>query len=45
LLTSDEIQQIYYAARQYVRLKSQYLNPQRSVALQYEHDRRVAAGI
>jgi carbonic anhydrase/acetyltransferase-like protein (isoleucine patch superfamily) len=46
LMTSDEIQQIYYAARQYVKLKSHYLNPQRTAApLPREHDRRVAAEI
>jgi carbonic anhydrase/acetyltransferase-like protein (isoleucine patch superfamily) len=48
LLTSDEIQQIYYAARQYVKLKTQYLTPSRtqvpmpSVA---EYDRRLAASM
>jgi carbonic anhydrase/acetyltransferase-like protein (isoleucine patch superfamily) len=48
LLSSDEIQQIYYAARQYVKLKSQYLAPSRvqvptpTVA---EYDRRLAASM
>ena len=32
LLSSDEIQQIYYVARQYVKLKAQYLAPTRTPA-------------
>ena len=49
LLTSDEIQQLYYSARQYVKLKSHYLEPIRpsataKAALQ-EYDRRMAAGM
>ena len=44
LLSSDEIQQIYYAARQYVRLKSQYQAPLRKTKPTLpEYDRRVAA--
>jgi carbonic anhydrase/acetyltransferase-like protein (isoleucine patch superfamily) len=46
LLSSDEVQQIYYAARQYVKLKSHYLAPVRSnVAVTAEFDRRVAHGM
>jgi carbonic anhydrase/acetyltransferase-like protein (isoleucine patch superfamily) len=46
LLTSDEIQQIYYAARQYVKLKSHYLEPMRTGApVPREHDRRMAAAM
>ncbi|HKE48921.1 MAG TPA: gamma carbonic anhydrase family protein [Rhodanobacteraceae bacterium] len=48
LLNSEEIQQIYYAARQYVRLKSQYQTPSRSSAMPAlpEFDRRaIAAGM
>lgn len=43
LLTDDEIQQIYYSARQYVKLKSHYLDPGRSTATGHEFDRRAAA--
>ena len=43
LLSADEIQQIYYAARQYVKLKSQYLAPARApVPAPTEFDRRLA---
>lgn len=46
LLTSDEIQQIYYAARQYVKLKSHYLEPMRANApVPREHDRRMAVAM
>ena len=47
LLTSDEIQQLYYSARQYVKLKSQYLDLNRGAAKvqQPEYDRRMAAGM
>ena len=46
LLSSDEIQQIYYAARQYVKLKSHYLDSSRVAgAVPREYDRRVVAGI
>ena len=49
LLTSEEIQQLYYSARQYVKLKSHYLEPIRpsataKAALQ-EYDQRMAAGM
>jgi carbonic anhydrase/acetyltransferase-like protein (isoleucine patch superfamily) len=44
LLSSDEIQQIYYAARQYVRLKARYLSPMLPRApLPAEYDRRASA--
>jgi len=46
LLSADEIQQIYYAARQYVKLKAQYLAPSReSARVVSEYDRRVAAAV
>jgi carbonic anhydrase/acetyltransferase-like protein (isoleucine patch superfamily) len=44
LLSSDEIQQIYYAARQYVQLKAQYLAPARESSRGAPgYDRRAAA--
>ena len=43
LLCSDEIQQIYYAARQYAKLKSQYIAPPLRASLPIEHDRRMHA--
>jgi carbonic anhydrase/acetyltransferase-like protein (isoleucine patch superfamily) len=47
LLSQEEIQSIYYAARQYVKLKSHYLSPMRSAnhapSVNIEYDRRVAA--
>ena len=44
LLNQDEIQHIYYAARQYVRLKARYLEPATPPAsLATEYDRRVHA--
>jgi len=48
LLSSDEIQQIYYVARQYVKLKSQYLAPSRAQVPMpgvAEYDRRLAASM
>jgi carbonic anhydrase/acetyltransferase-like protein (isoleucine patch superfamily) len=45
LLTSDEIQQIYYVARQYVKLKAQYLAPPPPGRTRPEYDRRAAAGL
>jgi carbonic anhydrase/acetyltransferase-like protein (isoleucine patch superfamily) len=48
LLSSDEIRQIYYVARQYVKLKSQYLAPARTqvtMPTMAEYDRRLAAAI
>jgi carbonic anhydrase/acetyltransferase-like protein (isoleucine patch superfamily) len=45
LLSSDEIQQIYYAARQYVKLKSQYLAPRTWTSPPAEYDRRLVASL
>jgi carbonic anhydrase/acetyltransferase-like protein (isoleucine patch superfamily) len=48
LLSAEEIQQIYYVARQYVKLKSQYLAPSRvqvAVPGVAEYDRRLAAAM
>jgi len=48
LLSSDEIQQIYYVARQYVKLKSEYLAPTRTqatVPTAAECERRLAAAV
>ena len=48
LLSSEEIQQIYYVARQYVKLKSQYLAPSRTQVTAptvAEYDRRLAAAV
>jgi carbonic anhydrase/acetyltransferase-like protein (isoleucine patch superfamily) len=46
LLNSDEIQQIYYVARQYVKLKSQYLAPLHvPMPLPSEFDRRASASL
>jgi carbonic anhydrase/acetyltransferase-like protein (isoleucine patch superfamily) len=46
LLSQDEIQHIYYAARQYVRLKARYLEPTiESARLPAEYDRRVHAPV
>lgn len=45
LLTQDEIQNIYYAAKQYVRLKARYLAPGTLPKLPAEYDRRVHASI
>jgi carbonic anhydrase/acetyltransferase-like protein (isoleucine patch superfamily) len=46
LLSSDEIQHIYYAAKQYVRLKARYLAPPIvSARLPTEYDRRVHASL
>ena len=48
-LSADEIQSIYYAARQYVKLKSHYLSPMRShvasPSVPAEYDRRAAAAV
>jgi carbonic anhydrase/acetyltransferase-like protein (isoleucine patch superfamily) len=45
LLTQDEIQSIYYAAKQYVRLKARYLAPAPLPKLPAEYDRRMHAAV
>jgi carbonic anhydrase/acetyltransferase-like protein (isoleucine patch superfamily) len=45
LLSQEEIQHIYYAAKQYVRLKARYLAPATLPKLPAEYDRRVHASI
>jgi carbonic anhydrase/acetyltransferase-like protein (isoleucine patch superfamily) len=44
-LSAEEIQHIYYAARQYVRLKARYLAPPPPRPLHAEYDRRVHAPV